>query len=149
MVSITLPDGSIREFDSSITGAALAADIGPGLAKAAIAIKVDGVLLDLAHSNDVNAKVEIVTRDHDVALTLLRHDAAHVMAQAVQELYTDTQVTFGPATDDGFYYDFHRTTSFTPEDLEKIELRMRDIVKRDEAIIREVWDLTHAARYFE
>ena len=149
MVSITLPDGSIREFDSSITGAALAADIGPGLAKAAIAIKVDGVLLDLAHSIDVNAKVEIVTRDHDVALTLLRHDAAHVMAQAVQELYTDTQVTFGPATDDGFYYDFHRTTSFTPEDLEKIELRMRDIVKRDEAIIREVWDRTHAVRYFE
>lgn len=149
MVSITLPDGSVREYDGSITGAALAAEIGSGLAKAAIAIKVDGVLLDLAHSIEVDAKVEIVTRDHDDALALLRHDAAHIMAQAVQELYEDTQVTFGPATEDGFYYDFHREKPFTPDDLENIELRMQDIIKRDEAIIREVWDRTRAVRYFE
>ncbi len=149
MIAITLPDSSVREFDGAITGAALAADIGPGLAKAALAIKVDGELKDLAHSIELDARVEIVTRDHDDALALLRHDAAHVLAEAVQEIYPDAQVTFGPATEDGFYYDFHRETAFTPDDLERIEERMCDIVERDETITREVWDRDRAVRYFE
>jgi threonyl-tRNA synthetase len=149
MVAITLPDGSVRKFDGPIAGGALAAEIGPGLAKAALAIKVDGVLQDLAYSMECDAKVEIVTRDHDDALALLRHDAAHVMAEAVQELYPDVQVTFGPATEDGFFYDFHREKPFTPDDLETIENRMREIVERDESITREVWDRSRAVRYFE
>ena len=149
MIAITLPDGSVREFDGPITGAALAADIGPGLAKAALAIKVDGELKDLAHSIELDARVEIVTRDHDDALALLRHDAAHVLAEAVQEIYPDAQVTFGPATEDGFYYDFHREMPFTPDDLERIEERMCEIVERDETITREVWDRDRAVRYFE
>jgi threonyl-tRNA synthetase len=149
MVAITLPDGSVRRFDGPVAGAALAADIGPRLAKAALAIKVDGTLHDLAFSIDHDARVEIVTRDHEDALALLRHDVAHVLAEAVQELYADTQVTFGPATEDGFYYDFHRKNPFTPDDLETIEDRMREIVARDETITREIWDRDRAVRYFE
>ncbi len=149
MIAITLPDGSVREYDGPITGAALAADIGPGLAKAALAIKLDDELMDLAHSIERDARVEIVTRDHDDALALLRHDAAHVLAEAVQELYSGTQVTFGPATEDGFFYDFHRETPFTPDDLEQIEKRMREIVDRSEPITREVWDRNAAVSFFE
>ena len=108
MVAISLPDGSVRNFDGPVTGAALAADIGPGLAKAALAVKVDGELRDLMRKIEANATVEIITRDHDDALELLRHDAAHVFAEAVQELYPETQITFGPPIEDGFYYDFHR-----------------------------------------
>ena len=148
MIAITLPDGSAREFDGPVSGAALAADIGPGLAKAALAIKVDGELKDLAYSIERDAKVEIVTRDHDDALALLRHDAAHVLAEAVQELYPGTQITFGPATEDGFFYDFHRETPFTPDNLEQIENRMREIVDRNETITREVWDRDDAVRFF-
>ena len=148
MIAITLPDGSVREFGGPVSGAALAADIGPGLAKAALAIKVDGELKDLAYSVERDAKVEIVTRDHDDALALLRHDAAHVLAEAVQELYPGTQVTFGPATEDGFFYDFHRETPFTPDNLEQIENRMREIVDRNETITREVWDRDDAVRFF-
>ena len=149
MVAITLPDGSVRKFDGPIAGGALAAEIGPGLAKAALAIKVDGVLQDLAISIECDAKVEIVTRDHDDALALLRHDAAHVMAEAVQELYPDAQVTFGPATEDGFFYDFRREKPFAPDDLETIEKRMRKIVERNELITREIWDRDRAVKYFE
>ena len=148
MVAITLPDGSVREFDKPVSGAGLAASIGPGLAKAALAIVVDGELRDLAHTLESDAAVEIVTATHDAALELLRHDAAHVMAEAVQELYPGTQVTFGPAIEDGFYYDFHREQPFTPDDLEKIEKRMREIVDRDETIAREVWDRDEAIRLF-
>jgi threonyl-tRNA synthetase len=148
MVAITLPDGSVREFEAPVDGATLAASIGPGLAKAALAIIVDGVERDLAHVIDADARVEIVTRDHEAALELLRHDAAHVMAEAVQELYPGTQVTFGPAIEDGFYYDFAREEPFTPDDLEKIEKRMHEIVARDEAIMREVWDRDDAIRFF-
>ncbi|MEE8534188.1 MAG: threonine--tRNA ligase [Alphaproteobacteria bacterium] len=149
MVAITLPDGSIREFDSGVSGAEIAAAIGPGLAKAALAIRVDGEMKDLAAPVDRDAGIEIVTaRDAD-ALELLRHDAAHVMAEAVKELYPETQVTIGPAIEDGFYYDFSRPTAFTPEDLERIEARMHEIVKRDEAITREVWDRGEAVAFFE
>lgn len=148
MIAITLPDGSVREFDQPISGTALAASIGPGLAKAAIALVVDGEMRDLAHVIDADSSIAIVTRDSDAALELLRHDAAHVMAEAVQELYPGTQVTFGPAIEDGFYYDFQRDTPFTPDDLEKIEKRMHEIVARDEAITREIWARDEAIRFF-
>ena len=148
MVAITLPDGSVRNFDGPVTGAALAADIGPGLAKAALAIKVGGQLRDLSRSIEADANVEIVTRDHDDALELLRHDAAHIFAEAVQELFPGTQITFGPAIEDGFYYDFYREEPFTPNDFEAMEKRMQKIVDRDEKIIREIWDRDSAVKHF-
>jgi len=149
MVAITLPDGSVREFDRPVTGADVAAAIGPRLAKDALAIKVSGVLDDLSVPIAADAAVEIVTRGHPDALALLRHDCAHVMAEAVQELYPGTQVTFGPATENGFYYDFARAEPFTPEDLVRIEARMKEIVDRDETIIREIWPREKAIRHFE
>ena len=148
MPSITLPDGSTREFDAPVTGLDVAESIGRKLAKDAVAIRVDGELRDLTRERPGNAAVEIVTRDSDDGLELLRHDAAHIMAEAVKELYPETQVTIGPAIENGFYYDFARETPFTPEDLEKIESRMRDIVARDETIVREVWERDEAVRYF-
>ena len=148
-VAITLPDGSVRQFDGPVTGAELAADIGPGLAKAALAIKLDGEVVDLSRKIEQDSAVEIITRKSDEALELIRHDAAHVMAEAVQELYPGTQVTIGPAIEHGFYYDFARDEPFTPDDLEKIEAKMREIVKRDDAFVREEWDRDEAARYFD
>jgi threonyl-tRNA synthetase len=147
-IAVTLPDDSKRNFAAPLTGAQLAASIGPGLAKAAIALKLDGRPRDLATLIDHDAKAAIITRDQPDGLEILRHDAAHVMAEAVKELYPETQVTFGPSTESGFYYDFARDTPFTPEDLEKIEARMRDIVKRDEKIAREVWERDKAAAFF-
>jgi threonyl-tRNA synthetase len=147
-IAVTLPDGKRLEFDGPLTGAELAGAIGPGLAKAAIAIRVDGRPRDLATMIDHDAAVAVVTRDTPEGLEILRHDAAHVMAEAVKELYPDTQVTFGPATDTGFYYDFARAAPFTPEDLDRIEERMRAIVRRDEKITREVWDREAARDFF-
>ena len=147
-IAVTLPDGSRREFPGPISGADLAAAIGPGLAKAAIAVKLDGRPRDLASAIDHDARVAIITRDMPEGVEILRHDAAHVMAEAVKELYPDTQVTFGPATETGFYYDFARAQPFTPEDLVQIEERMRDIVRRDEKITREVWERDRAVAYF-
>ena len=152
-IAITLPDGSVRTYGGPaagepVTGARIARDIGPGLAKAALAIRVDGEVRDLAAEITASASVAILTRKDDV-LELLRHDAAHVLAEAVQELYPATQITFGPATEDGFYYDFVREDPFTPEDLERIEARMRDIVKRDEPISREVWERNAAIEHFK
>src|SRR6266481_238756 len=132
----------------AVTRADLAAAIGPGLAKAAIAIRVDGRPRDLTSVIDRDASVAVITRDTPEGLELLRHDAAHVMAEAVKELYPDTQVTFGPATDTGFYYDFARAEPFTPEDLDRIEARMREIVRRDETITREVWERGAAVAFF-
>ena len=149
-IRITLPDGSIREFDTPVTGAELAADIGPGLAKAALAIRLDGQVVDLATLLDRDSEVSIVTiKDEEDALELIRHDAAHVMAEAVQELYPGTQITFGPATEDGFYYDFHREEPFSPDDFEAIEKRMREIVDRDEVITRQVWGQSDAVEHFK
>src|SRR5688572_3262353 len=108
MVAITLPDGSVKSFGGAVSGADVAASIGAGLAKAALAVKVDGELRDLKRPIDKDAKIEIVTAKSPEALDLIRHDAAHVLAEAVQELYPGTQITFGPATEDGFYYDFVR-----------------------------------------
>ena len=148
MVAITLPDGSVRRFDGPVAGADIAAAIGPGLAKAALAIKVDGTLKDLSVPIERDAKIEIVTRTHPAALDLLRHDCAHVLAEAVQELYPGTQITFGPATDSGFYYDFVRDEPFSTDDFAKIEAKMREIVERDEKITREVWSRDEAVRWF-
>jgi len=148
-VTVTLLDGSRREFADPVTGAELAAAIGPGLAKAAVAVKIDGRPRDLATLIDHDAAVAIITRDMPEGVEILRHDAAHVMAEAVKELYPETQVTFGPATETGFYYDFARATPFTPDDLERIEERMHDIVRRDEPINREVWDRDKAVAFFD
>jgi len=131
MVNITLPDGSVRAFEKPVSGAELAASIGPGLAKAALAVKIDGQMKDLALPIAKDAKVAIVTAKDPDALELIRHDAAHVLAQAVQEIFPGTQITFGPAIDNGFYYDFARKEPFTPEDFAKIEQRMREIVDRN------------------
>jgi threonyl-tRNA synthetase len=147
-VAVTLPDGSVRKFPGPVSGAELAKAIGPGLAKAALALKVNGSAKDLAAVIDRDAKVAIVTRTSPEALELLRHDAAHVMAEAAKELFPDVQVTFGPATESGFYYDFARDHPFTPEDLAKLEQRMHEIVDRDEAITREVWSRDDAVRFF-
>ncbi|MCC7274371.1 MAG: threonine--tRNA ligase [Alphaproteobacteria bacterium] len=149
MVQITLPDGQIRAFDAAPTGLALAEGIGKGLAKAAVAMRVDGVLMDLTRTIERDAQVAIVTREQPAALEILRHDAAHVLAEAAKELYPDVQVTIGPAIENGFYYDFARDTPFTPDDLARMEERMREIVDRDEAIVREVWDRHEAIAYFK
>jgi threonyl-tRNA synthetase len=148
MVKVTLPDGSVRQFDAPVSVGDVAASIGAGLAKAALAGKVDGRLVDTRHLIDHDAALAIITARDAEALDLIRHDAAHVMAQAVQELYPGTQVTIGPAIEDGFYYDFAREEPFTPEDLEKIEKRMDEIVKRDLPIVREVWSREEAMKVF-
>ena len=146
MISILLPDGHIRSYSGPVSGNDLARDLG--LTRAALAMRVDGTLQDLTTVIDRDAAVAIVTaRDAD-ALALLRHDAAHVMAEAVKELYPETQVTFGPATETGFYYDFARALPFTPNDLRRIEGRMQEIVDRDEPICREVWSREQAVTYF-
>ncbi|MEZ5557903.1 MAG: threonine--tRNA ligase [Pseudomonadales bacterium] len=148
MVKITLPDGSVRGFEGPVTGEAVAADISKSLAKAALAVRVDGQLKDIYLPIEQDATVEIITRDTAAGLELLRHDAAHVLAEAVKELYPETQVTIGPVIENGFFYDFAREEPFTPEDLEKIEARMREIVKRDEQIRREVWERDDAVKFF-
>jgi threonyl-tRNA synthetase len=148
MPNITLPDGSIRQFDAATTGAEIAASIGKSLARDAVAVKVDGEMYDLTRDIDSDAQLEIVTRDTEDGLELLRHDAAHVLAEAVKELWPDTQVTIGPAIENGFYYDFARTEPFTDEDLAVIEKRMQEIVDRDETIEREIWDRDEAVEFF-
>jgi threonyl-tRNA synthetase len=148
MPNITLPDGSVQEFDAATRGSEVAARIGEGLARAAVAIRVNGELWDLSRDIEADASVEIVTRDSDDGIELLRHDAAHVLAEAVKELWPDTQVTIGPAIENGFYYDFAREEPFTDADLESIEARMKDIVDRDEGIEREVWERDKAAEFF-
>jgi threonyl-tRNA synthetase len=149
MVTITLPDGSKREFAESVTGTELAMDISKSLAKAALAVRVDGELKDIYLPIETDAAVEIVTRDSEAGVELLRHDAAHILAEAVKELFPATQVTIGPTIENGFYYDFSREQPFTPEDLEVIEAQMRKIVARNEDIRREVWDRDEAVTFFK
>ena len=148
MPQVSLPDGSSRQFDQSISVHELAEDIGAGLAKAALAGKVNGQLVDTSFLIEQDSDVAIITAKSDEALELIRHDAAHVMAQAVQELFPGTQVTIGPAIEDGFYYDFAREEPFSPDDLATIEARMREIVGRDLPIQREVWGREEAKRTF-
>lgn len=149
MPEIQLPDGSIRSFPQPVTGLELAENIGRKLAKDAVVMRVNGALWDLTRRLETNATVEIITRTSAEGLSLLRHDAAHVMAEAVKELYPDTQVTIGPAIENGFYYDFARETPFSADDLAQIEARMQAIVQRDEAIVREVWARDEAIHYFK
>jgi len=148
MPEITLPDGSSRSFAAPVSVLQVAEDIGPGLAKATLAGRVDGELVDASFVIAEDAALAIITSRDEEALELFRHDAAHVMAQAVQELFPGTQVTIGPAIEDGFYYDFARAEPFTPDDLKKIEQRMFEIVKRDLPIQREVMDREQAIKVF-
>jgi threonyl-tRNA synthetase len=149
MPAITLPDGSIRQFDGAVTGAQVAAAIGPGLARAALAMKLNGELRDLALPIEADARVQFITRRDPEALELIRHDAAHVLAEAVQSLYPGTQVTIGPAIENGFYYDFARNDPFTPEEFPAIEARMREIVAKNAPFQRQVIDRNEAIAFFE
>jgi threonyl-tRNA synthetase len=146
---LTLPDGTVKEFPGPVTGLDLAASIGAGLAKAALAVKINGDVRDLMRPIEEDAKVEIVTRKSTDALDLIRHDTAHILAEAVQELFPGTQVTIGPNIENGFYYDFAREQPFSTDDFPKIEEKMREIVARDEPLVREVWNRDDAIRHFE
>jgi threonyl-tRNA synthetase len=148
-VRLTLPDGSVKEFAGPVTGAECAASIGKGLAAAALAVKLDGEMRDLLRPIDHDAKIEIVTRKSPEALDLIRHDTAHVLAEAVQELFPGTQVTIGPNIENGFYYDFARKEPFSLDDFPKIEAKMKEIIARDEKLTREVWKRDDAIKFFE
>src|ERR1043165_9066676 len=138
MVNITLPDGSVRQYEKAVPVGEVAASIGPGLAKAALGGKVDGKLVDTSHRIDGDAKVAIVTDRDAEGLVLIRHSTAHLLAYAVKELFPDAQVTIGPVIENGFYYDFAYSRPFTPEDLAAIEKRMAELSKKDIPVTREV-----------
>ena len=148
MINLTFPDNSVRAFEPGITGRAVAEGISKSLAKKAAAVALDGKLGDLSAPITTDAKIEIVTRDDPRALELIRHDAAHVMAEAVQELWPGTQVTIGPVIENGFYYDFFRNEPFTLEDLPKIEAKMREIIARNAPFTVEEWDRDRAKQVF-
>ncbi len=149
MVSITLPDGSVRKYDKPVTVGEIAASIGPGLAKAALGGKVDGKLVDMSHAVGSDARVAIVTDKDPEGLELIRHSTAHLLAYAVKELFPEAQVTIGPVIENGFYYDFAYKRPFTPEDLEAIEKRMAELAKRDIPVAREEWKRDDAVKFFE
>jgi threonyl-tRNA synthetase len=149
MISVQLPDGSKRTFDHPVSVAEVAAAIGPGLAKAALAGRVDGKLVDTAYRIEHDAKVAIVTDKDPEGLDVLRHSTAHLLAYAVKELFPDAQVTIGPVIDNGFYYDFSYKRPFTPEDLEAIEKKMIELARKDEPVTREVWKRDDAVKFFE
>ncbi|MEM6903744.1 MAG: TGS domain-containing protein, partial [Pseudomonadota bacterium] len=148
-ITMTLPDGATRTYPTGTTGGDMAKSIATSLGKAALAVKVDGELVDLNLPINESGSLEIITKKSEEALEMIRHDAAHVMAEAVQELYPGTQVTIGPAIENGFYYDFARNEPFTTEDLPKIEAKMREIIKRNTPFEREVWDRNDAIKFFE
>ncbi|BAK83697.1 threonine--tRNA ligase [Komagataeibacter medellinensis] len=149
MPAITLPDGSVRRFDGAVTGTTVAQSIGAGLARAALAMEVDGKLMDIGREIDHDATVRFVTRKDPEALEMIRHDAAHVLAEAVQSLFPGTQVTIGPSIENGFYYDFYRNEPFSPEDFAAIEKRMGEIVAANEPFVREAWPREKAIEFFE
>src|SRR5690349_4107774 len=148
MVAVTFPDGARREFPQGTTGLDIAKDISPSLAKRTVAMALDGQLADLNDPIERDAKIEFIPREGPRALELIRHDAAHVLAEAVQDLWPGTQVTIGPVIENGFYYDFYRNQPFTPEDLPVIEKKMREIVARDKPFTKEVWTREHAKKAF-
>ena len=148
MVALTFPDGARREYPAKTTGLDIAKGISPSLAKRTVAMALDGKLADLADPIEHDAKIEFFTRDDPRALELIRHDAAHVLAEAVQTLWPGTQVTIGPVIDNGFYYDFFRNEPFTPEDFAAIEKKMREIIARDKPFTKEVWSRDDAKRVF-
>ncbi len=147
-VSLAFPDGSVREYPAALTGLELAESISKSLAKKAVAYAIDGIPRDLSDPLETSGKIEILTREHPLALEMIRHDAAHVLAEAVQELWPDTQVTIGPVIENGFYYDFSRDTPFTPEDFPAIEKKMREIIGRNKPFTKEVWPRDKARRVF-
>ncbi|WP_031230352.1 threonine--tRNA ligase [Asticcacaulis sp. YBE204] len=149
MIDLTFPDGAVRSYEPGTTGRAVAEGLSKSLAKKAVLIKLDGELYDYDRPIDQSAAIEILTRDAPEMLEVIRHDAAHLLAEAVQELFPGTQVTIGPAIEDGFYYDFARDEPFSLDDLPKIEKKMKEIVDRDEKIVREVWDRAEAIKHFE
>ena len=149
MISITLPDGKIREYPSAVTGAQIAKDIAPSLLKKALVVEVDGEYTDLSVEITKDSKVKIITMEDDYALELIRHDSAHCMAMAVQELFPGTQVTIGPVIENGFYYDFARDEPFSETDLEKIEKKMQQIIDQDPQTTREVWPRDKAIEHFK
>jgi threonyl-tRNA synthetase len=148
MVALTFPDGARREFPNNVSGTEVAEAIAKSLAKKAVAMALDGRLADLSDPIDHDARIEIVTREDPRALELIRHDCAHVLAEAVQTLWPGTQVTIGPVIENGFYYDFFRNQPFTPEDFPAIEARMREIIVKNKPFTKEVWDREHAKRVF-
>ena len=149
MPTISLPDGSTRQYDDAVTPAQVASDIGPGLSKAAMAAVVNGAEWDLSRPINDDSKLSLITaKNTDAALQLVRHDCAHIMAEAVLELYPDVQVTIGPSIENGFYYDFHREQPFTTDELSAIEARMHEIVDRDEPIERGVWTRDEAIAFY-
>src|SRR5689334_16748940 len=148
MVALTFPDGARREFPDDISGLDVAKGISPTLAKRTVAMALDGVLADLSDPIKKDAKIEFLTRDDPRALELIRHDAAHVLAEAVQTLWPGTQVTIGPVIENGFYYDFFRNEPFTPEDFPAIEEKMREIIAKNKPFTKEVWDREEAKRLF-
>src|SRR6516164_5097210 len=148
MVALTFPDGARREYPKGSTGLDIAKGISPSLAKRTVAMALDGVLTDLNDSIERDAKIEFLTREDPRALELIRHDAAHVLAEAVQSLWPGTQVTIGPVIDNGFYYDFFRNQPFTPEDFDAIEKTMREIIARDRPFTKEVWSRNEAKKVF-
>jgi threonyl-tRNA synthetase len=149
MVTITLPDSSKKSFPGPVTGEEIAASIGAGLAKAALAIRADGKLLDLYVPIENDASIQIITGKDADGMELIRHDSAHLLAEAVKELFPETQVTIGPAIENGFYYDFSRKTPFSSDDLAAIEKRMKEIVARNQPIRREVWKRDDAVKFFK
>ena len=149
MISVTFPDGAERRFQSGITGLEIAKSISPSLAKRSVAMALDGTVADLAEPIDHDAKIEFLTREDPRALELIRHDCAHVLAEAVQTLFPGTQVTIGPVIENGFYYDFFRNEPFTPEDFPAIEKKMREIIARDAAFTKEIWSRDQAKAWFE
>ena len=149
MIDLVFPDGSVRQFPEGTSGRDVANSISPSLAKRTLLVRLDGKLLDYDRPLDSGGKIELVGRDDPEVLDTIRHDTAHVLAEAVQELFPGTQVTIGPNVEDGFYYDFARNEPFSLDDLPVIEQRMREIVDRDEPITREVWDRDEAIAHFE
>src|SRR6187549_204855 len=149
MPNIKLPDGSVRTYDKPVTVAEVAASIGPGLAKAALAGRVNGRLVDTDYRIDADADVAIVTDKDPAGLEVIRHSSAHLLAHAVKELFPDAQVTIGPVIEDGFYYDFAYKRAFTPEDLAAIEKRMQELAQKDEPVMRRVMPRDDAVAFFK
>ena len=149
MINVTFPDGAQRAYDTGVTGFAIASAISPSLAKRTVAMALDGIVTDLQDPITRDARLEFLTRDDCRALELIRHDAAHVLAEAVQSLYPGTQVTIGPVIEDGFYYDFFREVPFTPDDFSAIEEKMREIIARDRPFTKELWSRDEAKAFFE
>ena len=149
MINIRLPDGAVKTFPGPVTVAEVAQSIGPGLAKAALAGRVDGKLVDTSFKLERDADLAIVTDKDKDGLELLRHSTAHLLAYAVKELFPDAQVTIGPVIENGFYYDFSYKRPFTPEDLAAIEKRMAELAKRDIPVAREVWERDKAVEFFK